>query len=39
LSEIENGHKNLSVIMLDQISAALGVKITAMFGGYRNSEK
>lgn len=31
LSEIENGHKNLSVIMLEQIAAALGVKIAVLF--------
>jgi transcriptional regulator with XRE-family HTH domain len=34
LSEVENGHKNLSVNLLDQIAAALGVGIGDMFAGY-----
>lgn len=34
LSEIENGQKNLSVAILDQIANALGVKITDLFRGY-----
>jgi transcriptional regulator with XRE-family HTH domain len=34
LSEIENGHKNLSVVMLDQIAEALGADVQAMFKGY-----
>jgi transcriptional regulator with XRE-family HTH domain len=34
LSEIENGHKNLSVAMLDQIAEALGADIREMFKGY-----
>lgn len=36
LSEIENGYKNLSVIMLEQIANALGVKVTELFRGYDN---
>ena len=39
LSEIENGYKNLSVVMLDQIATALGVKITQLFAGYRGEER
>jgi transcriptional regulator with XRE-family HTH domain len=39
LSEIENGHKNLSVIMLEQIAAALGAKVTQLFAGYKGIEK
>ena len=39
LSEIENGYKNLSVTMLDQIAVALGVKITSLFAGYKGIEK
>jgi len=39
LSEIENGYKNLSVVMLDQIAAALGAKITQLFAGYKGIEK
>ena len=34
LSEIENGYKNLSVLMLEQIATALEVKITTLFQGY-----
>jgi transcriptional regulator with XRE-family HTH domain len=34
LSEVENGHKNLSVNVLDQIAAALGMDIGEMFAGY-----
>ena len=30
LSEIENGYKNLSVIMLEQIAIALGVKVAML---------
>jgi len=39
LSEIENGHKNISVTVLDQIASALGAKITAFFTGYKGAEK
>ena len=39
LSEIENGYKNLSVGMLDQIAAGLGVKITQFFVGYKGIDK
>jgi transcriptional regulator with XRE-family HTH domain len=35
LSEVENGHKNLSVTMLDQIAAALGVDMKELLEGYR----
>lgn len=35
LSEIENGYKNLSVIMLEQIAVALDVKITVLLSGYK----
>lgn len=37
LSEIENGYKNLSVNMLDQIAAALDVQIGEMFSGYKRA--
>ncbi|MGB4100736.1 MAG: helix-turn-helix transcriptional regulator [Alphaproteobacteria bacterium] len=37
LSEIENGYKNLSLIILDQIATALDVKIIALFAGYKGS--
>jgi transcriptional regulator with XRE-family HTH domain len=33
LSEIENGHKNPSVLVLKQIADALGVKIGVLLGG------
>lgn len=36
LSEIENGHKNLSVAILEQIAIGLKVKITDLFAGYNN---
>jgi transcriptional regulator with XRE-family HTH domain len=39
LSEIENGHKNPSVVMLDQIAAALGVDLRELFEGYRRATK
>jgi len=35
LSEIENGHKNLSVVMLGQIGNALDVKIAVLLTGYK----
>ncbi|MDE2029706.1 MAG: helix-turn-helix transcriptional regulator [Alphaproteobacteria bacterium] len=35
LSEIENGYKNLSVVMLERIATALDVKITALFSGHK----
>ena len=35
LSEIENGQKNLSVLMLDQIAAALGVDMKELLEGYK----
>ena len=37
LSEVESGYKNLSVNVLDQIAAALGVEIARMFDGYRRT--
>jgi transcriptional regulator with XRE-family HTH domain len=37
LSEVENGYKNLSVNVLDQISAALEVDIEIIFEGYRRA--
>jgi len=35
LSEIENGYKNLSVVILEQIAESLEVKITSLFDGYK----
>lgn len=35
LSEIENGHKNLSIVMLEQIANALDVKVTVLLAGYK----
>lgn len=35
LSEVENGLKNVSVVMLEQIATALEVKITALFSGHK----
>lgn len=37
LSAIENGHKNPTIELLDRIAAALGVKITALFAGYKGN--
>jgi transcriptional regulator with XRE-family HTH domain len=37
ISEIENGLKNPSVLVLDKIANALDVKITALFAGYRGN--
>lgn len=34
LSEIENGYKNLSVTMLEQIATALEVDISELFNNY-----
>ncbi len=31
LSEIENGYKNVGIVVLDQIATALEVKITMLF--------
>ena len=39
LSEIENGYKNLSVNVLDQIAAALDVQIGEMFVGYKRGPR
>jgi transcriptional regulator with XRE-family HTH domain len=39
LSEIENGQKNLSVLMLDQIAAALGVEMKELLEGYRRAPR
>jgi transcriptional regulator with XRE-family HTH domain len=35
LSEIENGHKNLSLMVLDQIAAALKVDLRDLLKGYK----
>jgi transcriptional regulator with XRE-family HTH domain len=35
LSEIENGHKSVGVVVLDDIAAALEAEITELFKGYR----
>lgn len=35
LSEIENGHKNVSVTVLAQIALALDVKLVTLFNGYK----
>ena len=37
LSEIENGHKNLSVMVLDQIASALEVDLRELLAGYRRA--
>jgi transcriptional regulator with XRE-family HTH domain len=39
LSEVENGHKNLSVTMLDQIAAALGVDLRELLEGYKRAPR
>jgi transcriptional regulator with XRE-family HTH domain len=39
LSEVESGYKNLSVNVLDQIAAALGVDIEKMFEGYKRGSR
>ena len=38
LSEIENGHKSVGVVVLDDIAAALEVEITDLFKGYRRAK-
>ena len=35
LSEIENGHKSPGIEVLAKIAAALGVRITVLFDGYK----
>ena len=35
LSEVENGHKSIGVVMLDHIAAALEVEVTDLFKGYK----
>jgi transcriptional regulator with XRE-family HTH domain len=35
LSEIENGHKSVGVVVLDDIAAALEVEIIDLFKGYK----
>jgi transcriptional regulator with XRE-family HTH domain len=35
LSEVENGHKSVGVVVLDDIAAALEVEITDLFKGYK----
>ncbi len=37
LSEVENGHKNLSVMVLDQIAAALEIDLRELMDGYRRA--
>jgi transcriptional regulator with XRE-family HTH domain len=39
LSEIENGYKNLGVLMLDTLAAALDVNIVVLLKGYDRSSK
>lgn len=39
LSEIENGHKNMSVMVLDQIAAALEVDLRELFEGYKRGAR
>lgn len=39
LSEVENGYKNPSVVILDQIAAALDVDLRELFDGYRRAAK
>ena len=39
LSEIENGQKNLGVLILDAIAEALGVEAVALLKGYRRTAK
>jgi transcriptional regulator with XRE-family HTH domain len=38
LSEIENGHKSVGVMVLDDIAAALEVEITDLFKGYKRAK-
>jgi transcriptional regulator with XRE-family HTH domain len=38
LSEIENGHKSVGVVVLDDIAAALEVEITELFKGYKRAK-
>jgi transcriptional regulator with XRE-family HTH domain len=35
LSEIENGHKSVGVVVLDDIAAALEVDVIELFNGYK----
>lgn len=35
LSEIENGHKNVGIVVLEQIAIALEIKITLLFAGHK----
>ena len=39
LSEVENGYKNLSVTVLDQIANALEVPVTELFSNYKSKRK
>ncbi len=39
LSEIENGHKNLGVLILEAIAVALDVDITTLLKGYRRAPR
>ena len=38
LSEVENGHKSVGVLVLDDIAAALEVEITDLFKGYKRAK-
>jgi len=35
LSEVENGHKSIGVMVLDDIAAALEVEVIDLFKGYK----
>jgi transcriptional regulator with XRE-family HTH domain len=35
LSEVENGHKSVGVMVLDDIAAALELEVTDLFKGYK----
>ena len=35
LSEVENGHKSIGVMVLDDIAAALEVEVADLFKGYK----
>jgi len=38
LSEVENGHKSVGVMVLDDIAAALEVEITDLLKGYKRAK-
>ena len=37
LSEVENGHKSVGVVVLDDIAAALDMEVTDLFKGYKRA--